>query len=99
MPVLRTHMESVTVYFKDIVEKNDIYKELNNFEGIKVIENHHENDYPEPIKCSNQDDIFVGRIRKNIEEPEGYCYNFLLCGDQLLKGAALNAIQIAESIV
>ena len=67
--------------------------------GIKIIDDRHHNIFPEPILASEQNDILVGRIRKDISQPDQLGYELFISGDQLLKGAALNAIQIAEIFI
>lgn len=65
--------------------------------GVKLVDDWQANHFPMPIEASGQDDVFVGRIRQDISNPNGL--ELWLCGDQIRKGAALNAIQIAELLI
>ena len=96
VPVFRSHCESVNISFKNDVKESEIREALNNFPGIEIIDDRENNSFPEPIKSENTDKIFIGRIRKDYSEYNSF--NFFISGDQLRKGAALNAIQIAENL-
>lgn len=93
VPVIRSHSESIYVEFKQPIDIETAKQLLQKGKGIKFID--HETTYPMPLDTSNQDFIYVGRIRK---DPNPYVHAFSLwcCGDQLRKGAATNAVQIAE---
>jgi aspartate-semialdehyde dehydrogenase len=67
--------------------------------GVKVVDDAAAGQFPEPIAASGQDDVLVGRIRNDISLPEGRGVNMFIAGDQLLKGAATNAVQIAELLL
>lgn len=97
IPTFRAHAESVVIETKkpvDIAQARDI---LNNAPGVDLRDNIHENIYPMPKTASQKYNIEVGRIRKNLVFGE-YGLEFFVCGDQLLRGAALNAVEIAELI-
>ena len=64
--------------------------------GIKIVDDRARNYFPMPIDASGQDDVLVGRIRKDLSDPSGHSISMFVAADQLLKGAALNAVQIAE---
>ena len=64
--------------------------------GVKLVDDRANNYFPMPIDASGQDDVLVGRIRKDLSDPSGHSISMFVAADQLLKGAALNAIQIAE---
>ena len=64
--------------------------------GVKIVDDRVKNYFPMPIDASGQDDVLVGRIRKDLSDPTGHSISMFVAADQLLKGAALNAIQIAE---
>ena len=64
--------------------------------GIRIVDDRQKNYFPMPIESSDLDDVFVGRIRRDISQPAGRGLDMFVCGDQLRKGAALNAVQIAE---
>lgn len=95
VPVLRAHSESVTIEFRDAAPSEQAAREaLRAAPGVRVIDDRAQNSFPTPLEASGQDDVLVGRIRKDPTHPNAL--RLFLCGDQLLKGAALNAVQIAE---
>jgi aspartate-semialdehyde dehydrogenase len=98
VPVLRAHTESVTVEFECGAPSVERVREiLGSAPGIKVIDDRAANRFPTPLDASGQGDVLVGRIRQDLSNPNGIC--MLVSGDQLLKGAALNALQIAETVL
>ena len=97
VPVYRSHAESVNVEFEDEVSVEAARAALEKFQGVKVCDNPAEMIYPQPLNTSGKDDVEVGRIRKDYSIEHGL--NFWVCGDQIRKGAALNALQIAEYII
>jgi aspartate-semialdehyde dehydrogenase len=99
IPTLRAHSESVTIETEKPVTVEEVTKLLANAKGVKLVDDIHVTPakYPMPLTASGQYDVEVGRIRQNIVFGE-YGLDFFVCGDQLLKGAALNAVQIAELI-
>ena len=97
VPVLRSHSISLNIEFKGNVEINKIKKEIIKFPGIDLIDNPKKNQFPTPIDSSNKDNCIIGRIRKDYSK--GNCISAWIVGDQIRKGAALNAIQIAELLV
>ncbi|HNJ04041.1 MAG TPA: Asd/ArgC dimerization domain-containing protein, partial [Leptospiraceae bacterium] len=66
--------------------------------GVRLQDDRKNNHFPMPLEASGQDDVLVGRIRKDIGSTSGKEIDLFCCGDQLLKGAALNAVQIAEKL-
>jgi aspartate-semialdehyde dehydrogenase len=95
VPVLRAHSESVTVEFAGPAPRRECVTEvLNSAPGVRVIDDRENNCFPTPLDASGQGDVLVGRIRQDLSNPYGLC--MFIAGDQLLKGAALNAVQIAE---
>ena len=97
VPVYRSHAESVNVEFDDEISVEAARAALEKFPGVKVCDNPDEMIYPQPLNTSGKDDVEVGRIRKDYSIEHGL--NFWVCGDQIRKGAALNALQIAEYII
>ena len=98
VPVLRAHSESVTVEFEGVApSEKDIRELLSSTPGVRVIDNREENLFPTPLEASGQGDVLVGRIRKDLSHPSAI--SMFIAGDQLLKGAALNAVQIAEAVL
>ena len=97
VPVYRSHAESVNVEFYDEVSVDAARAALEKFPGVIVRDNPAEMIYPQPLETSGKDDVEVGRIRKDFSVEHGL--NFWCCGDQIRKGAALNALQIAEFLI
>mgnify|MGYP002780819840 CR=1 FL=1 len=98
VPVLRAHTESVTVEFEgDAPDLADVIAAYENSPGLRLVDDRAANDFPTPAKASGQGDVLVGRIRHDPSSDSGLC--LLIAGDQLLKGAALNAVQIAEAVL
>lgn len=94
IPVFTSHSESVKIVFATKVNESDIRKVLENFNGVTVMDDRENNKFPEPLIASNNTNVFVGRIRKRLNDETGKVYNMFICGDQLLKGASYNAFQI-----
>ncbi|MCH8979741.1 MAG: aspartate-semialdehyde dehydrogenase [Armatimonadetes bacterium] len=98
VPVLRAHSVSVTVEFAgdapDVASARDT---LSAAPGVRVVDDRAENLFPMPCDATGQDDVLVGRIRQDLSNPSALC--LFASGDQLLKGAALNAVQIAERVL
>ena len=97
IPVARAHSEAIWVETEKQISVEEVKAAFNNFEGLTVIDNPAEKQYPMPLFVSGKDDVYVGRIRKDIANPKGI--TFWCVGDQIKKGAALNAVQIAEWLV
>ena len=97
VPVYRSHAESVNVEFEDEVSAESARAALEKFPGVIVRDNPAEMVYPQPLLTSGKDDVEVGRIRKDFSVDHGL--NLWVCGDQIRKGAALNALQIAEYMI
>ncbi|MBS1723925.1 MAG: aspartate-semialdehyde dehydrogenase [Armatimonadetes bacterium] len=97
VPVLRAHCESVTVEFDRAAPSEEAVRNtLAKAAGVKVVDDRAGNHFPMPSESSGQDDVLVGRIRRDPSNPNALC--LFVSGDQLLKGAALNAVQIAERL-
>lgn len=95
VPVLRAHTETVTIEFKDKAPSVETIREvLSKAPGVKLVDDREKNIFPTPLDASGQGDVLVGRIRHDLSNPNAI--SLMLAGDQLLKGAALNAVQIAE---
>ena len=98
VPVLRAHSESVTVEFAGAAPSEAAARAaLAAAPGVRVVDDRVGNRFPMPAEASGQGDVLVGRIRQDPSNPNGLC--LFLAGDQLLKGAALNAVQIAEALI
>ena len=97
VPVYRSHSESVLVETEEPVSVEAFRNACAAFPGLQVKDNPAEQEYPMPLYTSNQNDCEIGRIRKDLYNDKGM--NFWIVGDQIRKGAALNALQIAEYLV
>ena len=97
VPVLRNHSEAIWVETEDSLELEDVKAALSDAEGVTVQDDPANNVYPMPLGSASKDDIFVGRLRKDLSNPKGIA--FWCVGDQIKKGAALNAVQIAEYMI
>jgi aspartate-semialdehyde dehydrogenase len=97
VPVLRAHSEAVNLEFDRPFEASKAREILANAPGVKLVEDWQSNYFPMPVDATGKDEVLVGRIRQDLSHPCGL--ELWLCGDQIRKGAALNAIQIAELLV
>jgi len=98
LPVFRAHCESINLEFTDPITPDEVRGLLSTAPGVCVLDDRAHNRFPMPIDATGKDDIFVGRIRQDESMPENRGINLWVSGDQLRKGAALNAIQIAEKL-
>lgn len=95
VPILRAHAESINIEFEGAAPSEDeARKLLADFPGIRVVDDRAKNHFPMPLEASGEWDCLVGRVRKDLSMPDK-ALNIFIAGDQLLKGAALNAVQIA----
>jgi len=99
IPVLRAHCESINLEFTDPITPEQVRDLLSTAPGVSVLDDREHNRFPMPIDASGKDDVFVGRIRQDESIPENRGINIWVAGDQLRKGAALNAVQIAEKLL
>ncbi|HNW51427.1 MAG TPA: aspartate-semialdehyde dehydrogenase [Prolixibacteraceae bacterium] len=97
IPVARAHSEAVWVETEKELSVEEVRNAMENFEGITVVDNPAEKQYPMPLFVSGKDDVYVGRLRKDTASKNGI--TFWCVGDQIKKGAALNAVQIAEWLI
>lgn len=97
IPVVGGHSESVNVQFENDFSESDVRRILSEFPGVTVQDNTEVNTYPMPIYAEGKDDVFVGRIRRDYSQPN--TLNMWIVADNLRKGAATNAVQIAEYLV
>lgn len=97
VPVMRAHSEAVWVETERPLAPDEVRAALQNADGVTLVDNPSACEYPMPLFAAGSDDVFVGRIRKDLTNPNGI--TFWLTGDQIRKGAALNAVQIAEYMV
>jgi aspartate-semialdehyde dehydrogenase len=94
VPVLRSHAEAITIEQARKVSVEEALAALAKAPGVKIVDDRKANYFPMPIDSNEQYDVLVGRIRDDLSSDTGLA--LFVCGDQLLKGAALNAVQIAE---
>ncbi|MBF0651743.1 aspartate-semialdehyde dehydrogenase [Dysgonomonas sp. GY75] len=97
VPVLRSHSEVIWVETERPVSPNEAREAFSKAEGVIVQDNPSEKEYPMPLFVAGKDPVYVGRIREDIANPNGL--TFWVVADQIKKGAALNAVQIAEYLI
>ncbi len=97
VPVMRAHSEAIWVETERPVSVEEARKAFGNAEGLVVIDNPAEKQYPMPLFTAGKDPVYVGRIRQDLTNPKGL--SFWIVGDQIKKGAALNAVQIAQYMI
>lgn len=98
VPVLRAHSIALTVEFDQPFAPEEARALLAKAPGVTLVDDRSANHFPMPSEASGRDDVLVGRIRRDIGDPSGRSIALFVSGDQLLKGAALNAVQIAEHL-
>ena len=96
VPVLRAHSESINLTFEKPMGEQQVRDLLADAPGVKIVDDRENSYFPMPLDASDQDDILVGRIRQDISQDDGVGIEMFVSGDQIRKGAALNAVQIAE---
>ena len=99
VPVLRAHCVSVTFECERPISPREVRDILASAPGVRVVDDADRNYFPMPKDATGEDDILVGRIRQDLSDPSGKSISIFVAGDQLLKGAALNAVQIAERLL
>ena len=97
IPVVGGHSESVNITLKNDTSVDNVKKILNRAEGIVVQDNPENNSYPMPVNSEGNDNVYVGRIRKDFSKPNSF--NLWIVSDNLRKGAATNTVQIAEYLI
>jgi aspartate-semialdehyde dehydrogenase len=98
VPVLRAHSAAITFECERPITASEVRALLKDAPGIRLVDDPDRNHFPMPRDASGQDAILVGRIRQDLSDPGGRSIALFVSGDQLLKGAALNAVQIAEAL-
>jgi len=96
VPVLRAHSEALNFECERPITPKEVKVLLAHAPGVRIVDDPEKNYFPMPKDASGQGDILVGRIRQDTSDPSGKSIAMFVAGDQLLKGAALNAVQIAE---
>ena len=96
VPVLRAHSVSITFECERPITPEEVRALLSKAPGVKIVDDWANNYFPMPMDASGQGDVLAGRIRQDLSDPTGHSISMFVAADQLLKGAALNAVQIAE---
>jgi aspartate-semialdehyde dehydrogenase len=96
VPIMRAHSESLNMEFVEDITPAEVREILKNAPGVKLVDDIANKRYPMPIEATGQGDVLVGRIRQDVSRDDRKGIDMFICGDQILKGAALNAVQIAE---
>ena len=99
VPVPRAHCESLNIEFAQPVTPEQVRQTLEGAPGVKLVDDRESQTFPMPLLASGQDDVLVGRIRQDISRTDGRGIELFLAGDQIRKGAATNAVQIAEKLL
>ncbi len=97
VPVARSHSEAIWLETEEALSVEQVRSAFEAFEGLTVIDKPANKEYPMPLFVAGKDDVYVGRLRKDVTNPKGL--TFWCVGDQIKKGAALNAVQIAEWLI
>ena len=98
VPVMRAHSEAINLEFERPMIVEEARSILARAPGLKIVDDPERNHFPMPIEASGQDAVLVGRIRQDISQADNMGLDLWVSGDQLRKGAALNAVQIAERL-
>ena len=98
VPVLRAHCEAINLEFTNPVTEQEVRDLLAGAPGVKIVDDRQKNYFPMPVDATDQDEVLVGRIRRDLSVPDGRGIDLFVAGDQIRKGAALNAVQIAEML-
>ncbi len=99
VPIPRAHSESINLEFERPITPQQVRDILAKAPGVRIVDNVEANHFPMPLEASGQDDVLVGRIRQDISRDDGRGIDLFVSGDQVRKGAATNAVQIAEKLV
>jgi len=96
VPVPRAHSESINLEFERPITPEQVREILKKAPGIRIVDDQEKNHFPMPMEASGQDNVLVGRVRQDISREDGRGIDLFVSGDQIRKGAASNAVQIAE---
>jgi aspartate-semialdehyde dehydrogenase len=99
VPVPRAHSESINLEFERPITPEQVREILKHAPGIKIVDDREANHFPMPLEASGQDNVLVGRIRQDLSRDDGRGIEMFVSGDQIRKGAATNAVQIAEKLL
>lgn len=99
VPILRSHSESITIECEKVIDITKARELLSSAQGVLLKDNPLHKQYPMPLETTDQDLVYVGRVRKDISDPTNHSLSLFCCGDQIRKGAATNAVQILEKLL
>ena len=99
VPIPRAHSESINIEFERPITPEQVRQILSSAPGVKIVDDVAANHFPMPLEATGQDAVLVGRIRQDISREDGRGIDLFVSGDQIRKGAATNAVQIAEKLV
>jgi aspartate-semialdehyde dehydrogenase len=99
VPIPRAHSESINLEFERPITPAQVRDILSKAPGVTIVDNPEANHFPMPLEASGQDNVLVGRIRQDISRDDGRGIELFVSGDQIRKGAATNAVQIAEKLI
>ncbi|MFW6060955.1 MAG: aspartate-semialdehyde dehydrogenase [Phycisphaeraceae bacterium] len=99
VPVMRAHAESLNIELERELSEAEAERLLRDAPGVAIINDRKSNTFPTPLDAADKDDVFVGRIRQDISRDDQRGLDLFICADQIRKGAALNAVQIAERVL
>lgn len=97
VPVMRAHSEAIWVHTAQKLEVDEVRRAMQQSQGLTVIDNPEEKRYPMPLPAAGTDPVYVGRLRRDLTDPNGL--TLWVVADQIKKGAALNAVQIAQYLI
>ncbi|MGA2582390.1 MAG: aspartate-semialdehyde dehydrogenase [Tepidisphaeraceae bacterium] len=98
VPIPRAHSEAINLEFERPMTPAHVREILSKAPGVRIVDDREKNYFPMPLEASGQDDVLVGRIRQDISREDGRGIDLFVSGDQIRKGAATNAVQIAEKL-
>lgn len=99
VPILRSHSESITIECEKEIDITKARELLSSAQGVLLKDDPLHKQYPMPLETTDQDLVYVGRVRKDISDPSNHSLSLFCCGDQIRKGAATNAVQILEKLL
>lgn len=99
VPILRSHSESITIECEKEIDITKARELLSSAQGVLLKDDPLHKKYPMPLETTDQDLVYVGRVRKDISDPTNHSLSLFCCGDQIRKGAATNAVQILEKLL
>lgn len=99
VPILRSHSESITIECEKEIDITKARELLSSAQGVLLKDDPLHKQYPMPLETTDQDLVYVGRVRKDVSDPTNHSLSLFCCGDQIRKGASTNAVQILEKLL